>query len=143
MAKYELKTKLNDASVMDFINSVENEQRNEDSLILLDLFTEVTGEEAKMWGSSIIGLGNYHYIYASGQEGDWMETRFSPRKQNMSLYIMNYLENYPDQLEKLGKHKKGKSCLNINKLSDVDLDVVRELIKRSVEDLRKMDFVKS
>jgi hypothetical protein len=133
---YELKTKVNDASVEKFILSVDNEKRKEDALRLLDIFAEVTGEEPKMWGKSIVGYGSYTYKYASGQSGDWMETGFSPRKASMSLYIMNYLENYPDILDKLGKHKTGKGCLYINKLEDVDINVLKELIRRSITDLR-------
>ena len=141
MGKYELKTKLNDAKVEDFIKSVENDQRREDAFQLLDIFAEVTGEQPKMWGTSIVGYGSYHYKYASGQEGDWMETGFSPRKASLSLYIMNYLENYPDELAKLGKHKTGKGFLYVNKLSDIDIEVLKNLIKQSITDLRKLDYV--
>lgn len=129
MSKYELKTKVNDASVVDFLNKVESDKKREDAFVLLDLFTETTKEEPKMWGSSIIGFGQYHYKYASGQEGDWMRVGFSPRKANLTLYILCYgKENKQELLDKLGKHKLGKGCLYINKLADVDINIVKELI---------------
>ncbi len=94
---------------------------------------EVTGEKGKMWGDSIIGFGSYRYTYASGREGDWMLVGFSPRKQNITLYIMSGFDNYQNLLDKLGKHKTGKSCLYINKTEDVDMDVLRHLVKQSVD----------
>ncbi len=112
---YELKTKLNDSSVEDFLNSIKEEKKRSDSLLILDLMREETGEEPKMWGQSIIGFGSYHYKYKSGQEGDWMLAGFSPRKQNLTIYIMPGFERYGDLMEKLGKYKTGKSCLYINK----------------------------
>src|SRR5210317_1474295 len=121
----EPKTKKNDASVENFLNSVANQTRREDSLSLLGLMRDVTGEEAKMWGSSIVGFGSYHYVYQSGREGDWMLTGFSPRKQNLAIYIMPGFSAYDSLLDKLGKHKTGKSCLYINKLADVDLKVLK------------------
>lgn len=129
MSKYELKTKVNDASVVDFLNKVESEQKKADAFVLLDLFTEITKEEAKMWGGSIIGFGQYHYKYASGQEGDWMRVGFSPRKANLTLYILCYNQNnFQELLDKLGKYKAGKGCLYINKLADVDIAVLKQLI---------------
>jgi len=130
---YELKTKLNNKNVLEFIMSIEHDKRREDSLKLLDIFDEVTGEEPKMWGDSIVGYGLYHYKYASGQEGDWMRTGFSPRKQALSLYLMNGFSNNEELLSKLGKYKTGKGCLYINKLEDIDLDVLKKLIKKSNE----------
>ena len=129
----DLKTQKNDASVEDFLSSVENDRRREDSFVVLDLMKKVTGEEATMWGTSIVGFGSYHYTYASGREGDWMKVGFSPRKQNLTLYIMDGFAKYDELLGKLGKHKTGKSCLYINKLDDVDQEVLRELVKESVE----------
>lgn len=129
----ELKTQKNDASVEDYLNAVANEKRREDSFVVNDLMKEVTGEEPAMWGDSIVGFGSYRYKYASGREGEWPVIGFSPRKQNLTLYIMDGFEDYDSLLEKLGKHKTGKSCLYINKLEDVDLHTLRELIKRSVE----------
>jgi hypothetical protein len=133
----EPKTKKNDASVENFLNSVANQTRREDSLALLGLMRDVTGEEAKMWGSSIVGFGSYHYVYQSGREGDWMLTGFSPRKQNLAIYIMAGFSDYGPLLEKLGKHKTGKSCLYVNKLADVDINVLRELVRRGVRSMRK------
>lgn len=129
MSKYELKTKVNDASVVDFLNKVESDKKREDAFVLLDMFTEITKEEPKMWGGSIIGFGQYHYKYASGQEGDWMRVGFSPRKANLTLYVLCYgKENKQELLDNLGKHKLGKGCLYINKLADVDINIVKELI---------------
>lgn len=133
----EPKTKKNDASVENFLNSVANQTRREDSLSLLGLMRDVTGEEAKMWGSSIVGFGSYHYVYQSGREGDWMLTGFSPRKQNLAIYIMAGFSDYGPLLEKLGKHKTGKSCLYVNKLADVDINVLHELVRRGVRSMRK------
>ena len=133
----EPKTKKNDASVENFLNSVANQTRREDSLALLGLMRDVTGEEAKMWGSSIVGFGSYHYVYQSGREGDWMLTGFSPRKQNLAIYIMAGFSDYGPLLEKLGKHRTGKSCLYVNKLADVDINVLHELVRRGVRSMRK------
>lgn len=129
----ELKTKLNDANVEAFLHSVENRQRRDDSFAVLDLMRETLGEEAKMWGKSIVGFGSYTYKYATGRTGDWMLTGFSPRKGSLTLYIMAGFDEYADLMAKLGKHKTGKSCLYIKKLSDVDQDVLKELVKKSAE----------
>lgn len=134
----EIKTKVNDASVKGFINSVVNKQRRTDGFKLLEIFTRLTGEEAKMWGASIIGFGQYHYkSERSSQEGDWPLTGFSPRKQNLTLYIMDGPENYTDLLKRLGKHKTSRGCLYINKLEDIDVDVLKKLIKKSYADNKK------
>ncbi len=133
----ELKTKENDASVENFLDSVADQTRREDSFSLLGLMRDVTGEEAKMWGSSIVGFGSYHYVYQSGREGDWMLTGFSPRKRNLAIYIMPGFSEYGPLLENLGKHKTGKSCLYVNKLADIDIDVLRELVTRGVRSMRK------
>lgn len=130
---YELKTKLNNNSVIEFLNSVENQKRKDDSFVILDLMSSLTGEKPKMWGTSIVGFGKYHYKTKSGIESDWMKIGFSPRKQNLTIYIMNGYDQYEDLLSKLGKHKLGKSCLYINKLEDIDLDVLKELILDSFE----------
>ena len=127
----DVKTKKNEASVEGFLKSVENEKRREDSFVVLDLMKEVTGEKPTMWGTSIVGFGSYHYKGASGREGDWMKVGFSPRKQSMTLYIMDGFGSYDSLLDKLGKYKTGKSCLYINKLEDVDQTVLRELVKQS------------
>lgn len=137
----ENKTQKNDTPVEDFLNQVENETKRVDSFKLLTIMKEITGEEPKMWGDSIIGFGEYHYRYATGHEGDLALVGFSPRKQNLSLYLMGcYVspddETYDELFAKLGKHKTGKSCLYINKLSDINLDVLRELIQRSYNDMK-------
>ena len=132
-----MKTTPNQKSVTKFLKSVENDRRREDGLEVLKLFEEVTGMEPQMWGDSIVGFGSYHYKYASGREGDWMLTGFSPRKQNLTLYIMDGFDEYDKLLAKLGKHKLGKSCLYINKLEDVDPEVLKQLIKKSVEHMQK------
>ncbi len=129
----ELKTKINDKSPYEYVTSIENDIRREDSLVLLDVFKKVTGESPKMWGDKIIGYGQYHYKYASGREGDWLLTGFAAGKQKLSLYIMSGFTELSESLSRLGKHKLGKGCLYINKLSDVDMDVLEEIIKKSIE----------
>ena len=136
----ELKTKLTEASVEDFLNTVEDEKKRQDSFKIMELMKEVTGEEPKMWGSSIVGFGSYHFRYASGREGDWMATGFSPRKQNLTLYIMDGFEHYDDLLGKLGKHSTGKSCLYVKKTEDIDMDVLRELVRLSTEHVAKTNL---
>lgn len=127
-----LKTTVNNASVHDFIHAVPDETKMADSLALLKLFSKVTGEEPRMWGSSIIGFGSYHYkSERSSQEGDWPLVAFSPRKQSLTLYIMPGLDDYSDLLATLGKHKTSKGCLYIHKLADVDLAVLEEIIRKS------------
>lgn len=132
-----LKTTPNSNDVEEFLKRVENEKRRTDSFAILQLMERVTGETPKMWGDSIVGFGSYHYKYASGREGDWFLAGFSPRKQNLTLYIMAGFDEYEDLLKDLGKHKTGKSCLYINKLDDVDPDVLKELIKASVTQMKK------
>jgi len=127
----DLKTTATKKSSIEFIQSIEHPTRQQDSLILLECFSRITGEPAVMWGTAIIGFGSYHYVYASGREGDWMKTGFSPRKNYISVYLMNGFSRFDELLAKLGKHKHGKSCLNINKLADVDMDVLEELISES------------
>ena len=129
----ELKTKKNSASVEDFLSSIENPKRKADSLELLKMMQAITGEEPEMWGASLIGFGSYDYKYANGRDGSWFRTRFSPRKNAMTLYIMSGFSQYDELLEKLGKFKTGKSCLYVKKLEDVDEGVLRELIKQSAE----------
>ncbi len=128
----ELKTQVNDASVEAFLNTIEDAQKRQDSFTVLELMKEVTGAEPKMWGSSIIGFGDTHYKYATGREGDWFLTGFSPRKQNLTIYISGGFAEHAELMQTLGKHKIGKGCLYINKLSDIDQAKLRELVKRSV-----------
>ena len=132
----EPKTVRNDASVEDFINAVENPRRRDDAGKLLKLMREITGEPPEMWGSSIVGFGSYRYRYASGREGDWPITGFSPRKQNLVVYAMPGFSGVTELLARLGKHRTGKSCLYLNRLDDVDLDVLAELIRKSVAEMR-------
>ncbi|MEZ4684775.1 MAG: DUF1801 domain-containing protein [Bacteroidia bacterium] len=135
----ELKTQLNDGSVEDFLNSVEDEQKRADSFRICEIMEEITGEPGQMWGSSIVGFGSYHYKYASGREGDWMLVGFSPRKQNLTMYVMDGVGTHDDLLAKLGKFKTGKSCLYVKRLSDIDEGVLRNMIERSVERLKKSE----
>lgn len=133
----ENKTKPTDIAPADFIATVEHPTRRSDAETLLDLMARVTGWEPKMWGPAIIGYGEYHYKYESGREGDFMRTGFSPRKQNMVVYIMPGYTDFDPILDRLGKYKKGKSCLYINKLADVDLGVLEELIQAGLDDMAK------
>ncbi len=130
----EPKTKVNDGSVDDFLAAVsgDNAKRAEDARTVAALMGEITGEPGKMWGSSIIGFGQYRYTYASGKTGDWMVTGLSPRKQSLTVYITDGFADYDELLQRLGKYKTGKSCLYIKKLEDVDMEVLAELIRRSV-----------
>ncbi len=137
MAKAKLKTTQNDKSPKDFIASVENDQRRKDAKTLLKLFNRVTGMKPKMWGSSIIGYGRYEYKYESGREGEFMMTGFSPRKTSSTIYIMPGYQDLSEMLDRLGKHKTGKSCLYINKLSDIDLDVLEEIINFGLDYMRR------
>jgi hypothetical protein len=135
----ELKTKVNDASVEKFLNTaVKDEQELKDCYEILKMMKQVTKEEPKMWGSSIIGFGSYHYKGASGREGDWMLTGFSPRKQNLTLYLMHGFDVHKDLLKKLGKHKTSMGCLYIKKLDDVDKKVLKELVTASVKRMKKL-----
>ena len=128
----ELKTKQNAASVEEFLNAIPDEQKRKDSFEILKIMKELTKAEPKMWGDSIIGFGNYHYKYDSGREGDWFVAGFSPRKANLTLYCLSY---NPDEalLAQLGKFKTGKSCLYIKKLSDIDVNVLKELIRQKLK----------
>lgn len=129
----EIKTKPTNQKAEDFLNTIGNEEKRKDAFKLLDIMKEVTGEEPLMWGPSIIGFGSYHYKYASGREADWMLTGFSPRKNNLTVYIMQGFDRYDQYLAKIGKHKTGKSCLYVKSLDDLDLDVLKSLITESVE----------
>lgn len=135
---YELKTRVNDNSVIEFIEKAAGSKRLEDLYELLDIFTEATGLQPKMWGESMIGFGSYHYKYASGHEGDAMLVGFSPRKAKISLYLAMEEAERERLLKDFGKYTTGKGCVYINKLSDVDVEVLKELIKGSVEYLTKL-----
>lgn len=133
---YELKTKENDRDVIEFIEAVENPKKREDAYKLLDIFTEISGYSAKMWGPSIIGFGKYHYKYQTGHEGDAPLVGFSPRKAKISLYFATGDTNREELLEKFGKHTSGKACVYINKVADIDVEVLKALIVQSIDFLR-------
>ncbi|GGB58531.1 DUF1801 domain-containing protein [Henriciella pelagia] len=136
MAKSDNKTKQTEQSPEAFIASIDHKTRRADAERLLEIFSEVTNLEPRMWGPSIIGFGRYHYKYESGREGDFLMTGFSPRKANLVIYILPGYLDLSDKLERLGKHKLGKSCLYINKLADVDEGVLREVIDFGVQYMR-------
>ena len=131
------KTHRNTQSVDTYLASVDNEQRRRDSLEVLEMMRDITGMKPEMWGSSMVGFGSYHYRYDSGREGDWFLTGFAPRKQALTLYIMDGFAGQDALMEKLGKHKTGKSCLYINKLDDIHRPTLRKLIRKSVTHLKK------
>ena len=132
----ELKTRQTSASVTAFLNAIEDKQQRADAKKLSTMMREATGSRARMWGSSIVGFGTYHYVYASGREGDWPIVGYSPRKQNLSVYIMSGFSGSEKLMGKLGKRKTGKSCLYIKRLADVDERVLRQLIDKSVKFIR-------
>lgn len=134
---YELKTKETDNSVIEFIEMVENPQKREDAYILLDIFAHTTGYPGKLWGNSIIGFGSYHYKYASGHEGDAPLVGFSPRKGKTSLYFAVGDTKRERLLQELGKHTAGKACVYINKMADIQVEVLKELIVASVNFLKE------
>lgn len=135
---YELKTKETDGSVIEFIEQVESAKKRADAYQLLDIFTQTTGYEAKMWGPSIIGFGSYHYKYPTGHEGDAPLVGFSPRKAKISLYFATGDDRRKELLDTFGKHTSGKACVYINKVADVDVNVLKKLIVQSVEFLQNM-----
>ncbi|WP_120502612.1 DUF1801 domain-containing protein [Roseovarius sp. EL26] len=132
------KTQPTDIVPVDFVAGVEHPTRRKDAEALLELFGDVTGFAPRMCGPTIIGYGRYHYRYATGREGDFLATGFSPRKANLSIYIMPGYQGYGEILARLGKHKLGRSCLYVNKLADIDLDVLGELIRVGLADLDKI-----
>jgi hypothetical protein len=133
----ELKTKRTSASVDDFIGGIENESTRKDCYALLALMKKATKAAPRMWGPSIVGFGDYHYKYESGREADWFQVGFSPRKQNLALYLMTGLGRHDALLRKLGKYTTGKSCLYVKRLADIDPDVLGETIAASLAELRK------
>lgn len=132
----DLKTKENDQSVDAFLATVEDPRKRADCYTLIDLMQAAVGEGPRMWGDAIVGFGRYYYTYASGRTGEWPLVAFSPRKQNLSLYIMAGFGQYEDLLGRLGKHTTGKSCLYVKQLSDLNLDALRTLIEASVAHMR-------
>ena len=129
----EPKTKETKESVTAFLKKIPDKTRRDDCLAVVDIMREATGEEPRMWGSSIVGFGRYRYKYASGREAEWMVTGFSPRKGDLTLYLMLGFERFPALMKRLGKFKTGKACLYIKRLVDVDEDVLKELVKTSVD----------
>jgi Domain of unknown function (DU1801) len=135
----ELKTKMTAASVDDFLNSLQDEQKTRDCFEIIEIMKEVTKEDPRMWGSSIVGFGSAHLKYASGREIDWMIIGFSPRKQNLTLYLTGNFNRFPELLKNLGKYKTGAGCLYIKTLKDIDIHVLKELVGRTVESAKKMN----
>ena len=134
----ELKTKVEDTDPVAWLNTLEAKRRDE-GMILLDLMAEVTGEEPRMWGPSMIGYGSYHYRYPTGHEGDAFRVGFSPRKTKLSFYLLTGTPEEEHLLEGLGKYTTGKSCLYVNKLADIDLDVLRKLVKHAYDHADHLD----
>ena len=126
-----LKTQPTDEDVEAFLDRIEDPRKREDSRAICRLMAEETGEPPRMWGTGIVGFGTYHYTYASGREGDWMALGFAPRKASLTLYLMDGFGGYEELLARLGKHSTGRSCLYVKRLSDVDVDVLREMVRRS------------
>jgi len=137
MAKAEPKTKVNDASVTEFLNSVADEQKRNDCFEILKMMQQITKEEPKMWGSSMVGFGSYHYKGKSGREGDWMLIGFSPRKQALTLYLTGGFDTHAALLKKLGKFTTGMGCLYVKTLEDVDKKVLKELLQASVKKMKQ------
>ena len=137
----EQKTKPTNQSVKEFLNKIPEAERRADCFAVAKIMEEITGEKPKMWGPSIVGFGSYHYKYASGREGDWPMMGFSPRKKDLTLYIMMGFEKHAELMEKLGKHSTGKSCLYIKRLSDVHIPTLKKLMKIGLKDLKA--YIKS
>jgi hypothetical protein len=137
----EPKTKPTNQSVKEFLNEISEPERRADCFAVAKMMEEITGEKPKMWGPSIVGFGSYHYKYASGRDGDWPMMGFSPRKKDLTLYIMMGFEKHADLMEKLGKHSHSKSCLYIKRLSDVHIPTLKKLMKVGLKDLKA--YIKS
>ena len=132
----DLKTVPTKFSVDKFLKGIKDEQTRDDCFEILKIMEKATKSRAKMWGPAIVGFGDYHYVYESGREGDWFITGFSPRKQNLTLYMMGGFQQFDDLMKRLGKYSMGKGCLYINKLEDVDVKVLKEVITRSVKEVK-------
>ena len=133
----EAKTKPTNQSVKEFLNAIADEERRADCFAVAKIMEEITGEKPTMWGPSIVGFGTYHYKYASGREGDWPRTGFSPRKKDLTVYLMMGYAKHVELMEKLGKHSGAKSCLYIKRLSDIHVPTLKKLIKVSLKDLKE------
>ena len=129
----ELKTKAKDASVEGFLSTIEDEKKRQDSFVLLELMKRATQIEPKLWGDSIVGFGDFHYKYASGREGDWFRVGFSPRKQALTIYLMQTQMPTTDLLARLGKYKRGVACLYVKQLEDIDLGILEQVIRHTVK----------
>jgi hypothetical protein len=132
----EMKTKPTETSVDAFLDAIADPSRRDDCRTVLEIMKSATGAEPKIWGSGMVGFGTYHYRYESGREGDWFLTGFAPRKNDLTLYIMAGFDRYEDLMNRLGKHKTGKCCLYVKRLSEIDLSVLRELVAASVDHMR-------
>ena len=139
----EPKTKPTQASVKDFLNQIQDEERRKDCFAVAKIMEEITGSKPQMWGPSIVGFGSYHYKYASGREGDWPLAAFSPRKKDLTVYLMMGFDKHPELMKQLGKHSRGKGCLYIKRLSDIHLPTLKKLIKQSIKDLKDYITAKS
>lgn len=133
----EIKTKMTDASVEDFLKGIPDAKKRQDSFAILELMRDVTNTEPRMWGPSMIGFGSYHYKYASGHEGDALVVGFSPRKQNLTLYVLSGFDGQDELLKKLGKFTTGKACLYFKRLEDIDQAVLKELVGKTVEHMKR------
>jgi len=134
----ELKTKVNDASVKKFLDSIPDDAQRKDSYVIVEMLRTATKAKPKMWGSSIVGFDTYHYVGKSGREGDWLLAGMSPRKQNLTLYILGGWDHHTELLAKLGKHSLGKGCLYIKRLEDVNTSVLKRLIAESLKRAKKL-----
>jgi uncharacterized protein DUF1801 len=133
-----LKTQRNAGSVRQFLDAISDAGRRKDARTVAALMEDVTGEKPAMWGTNMVGYGSYHYKYASGQEGDWPLVAFAPRKDSLTLYIMPGFEEYGRLLEKLGRHKTGRSCLYIKSLDDVHMPTLKTLVRQSVRHMKQI-----
>ena len=131
----EPKTKPTKASVKEFLNQITDKERRDDCFTVAKIMEEITGDKPKMWGPSIVGFGTWHYKYATGREGDWPIAAFSPRKKDLTLYLMMGFQKHTELMQKLGKHSTGKSCLYIKRLSDIHVPTLKKLIKTSIKEL--------
>ncbi|MBK7981381.1 MAG: DUF1801 domain-containing protein [Ignavibacteriae bacterium] len=137
---YELKTKVNDASINNFLNTIDDDKKREFTYKIIDIMKKVTKEEPKMWGTSIIGFGSYHYKYKSGHEGDMCLVGLSPRKQSITLYLSYDITQHQELLTSLGKYKSGKGCLYVNKEEDVDLKILEKVISNAFKNKKNMKW---
>lgn len=133
----ELKTKKSGASVEKYLSSIADERQRADCLVLVEIMRKATGAEPRMWGTKIVGFGDFHYKYASGREGDWFQAGFAPRKSEITVYLMGWVKQHPELLKTLGKHKTGGGCLYIKRLEDIHLPTLRKLIGASIKGLKK------